>query len=84
MTNADKQLIIQDLQCKHGDWLIKYDKNLSYGICTQAWMERNLMISNLIEVLYRYNPRSTSNCLELTDINNIVCSLRELLVDCNC
>ena len=60
-TTATREKIIQDLQCKHADWLIKYDKELSYGgggLCAQQWVDRNLLISNLIEVVYRYQPYS--------------------------
>ena len=54
MTTADKTIIIQDLQCRYVSWLAKYNKALSYGTCPESWIQNNIMISNLISVVYRY------------------------------
>lgn len=54
MINADKTIIIQSLQIKHTEWLTDYNKALSLGICPESWAMTNIMISNLIRVIYGY------------------------------
>ncbi len=80
MTLDDKIKIIQDLQCRHLAWLSKYNKALSYGTCPDSWIQNNIMISNLIKVVYRYrlfddvvtNADSiTINLLDTTAIENL-------------
>jgi len=54
MIVADKTKIIQDLQCKHATWLVKYNTAISIGTCVSSWTEQNIIISNLIMPIYRY------------------------------
>lgn len=56
MLVSDKVKIIQDLQCKHASWLADYSNALSLGQCPESWIMNNIMISNMIKVLYRYTP----------------------------
>jgi hypothetical protein len=56
MIKADKIKIIQDLQCKHATWLDKFSSAVSTGTCVDKWHDKNILISNLIRVMYRYRP----------------------------
>lgn len=68
MTKEDKIKIIQDLQCKHADWLLNYDKALSLGTCVDTWVENNISINNFIRTIYRYKPFE----LEVTNADKVI------------
>jgi hypothetical protein len=80
MVTADKIKVIQDLQCRHLSWLSKYNKALSYGTCPDSWIQNNILISNLIKVIYRYRlfdepvtnaDMITINLAEITPLETI-------------
>jgi len=68
MIKADKIKIIQDLQCKHANWLFNYNKALSLSTCVETWIENNISISNFIETVYRYKPFE----LEVTNADKVI------------
>ena len=58
MIEAEKVKFIQDLQCKHSSWLVDFNMSLSIGQCVEKMYNDNIIISNLIRVLYSYTPFS--------------------------
>lgn len=56
MTTEDLTILIQNTQCRHASWAANFEKSLSLGLCTSKMYYDNIMISNYIEVMYRYEP----------------------------
>lgn len=64
MTGADKTKLIQYLQVEHSTWLAEFNNRLATAECVSAAHDKNIKISNLIKVLYRY--------LSFDDIDSLV------------
>lgn len=56
MTIDQKTTWIQYFQYLHSIWAEDFAKKLSLGQCVDTALENNVIISNLIEIFYRYKP----------------------------
>lgn len=88
MTLAQKNTWIAYLQHLHRNWLKLVEPKLSIGSCTAKIMKDNIIISSLLEVLYRVETyeegQDNLNCLsdeELCKIKNKIVSLTK---NCPC
>ena len=89
ITDAEKTLIIQHLQCRHKTWLVAFDNALSLGKCVEKNHLDNIMVTNLIDVVYRYVPSTEDvplaiNCITEDQLCDIICKVRNLTTECNC
>lgn len=84
MTNEEKNLIILDLQCKVAAWLTAFNTSLSFNKCPDKYNATSVQVTNLINVLYRFDFNLTTNCLTETDFCTIVNRIKVLLGNCNC
>jgi hypothetical protein len=55
MTQADKELIILDLQCKVASWLTALNSSLGLLKCVDNYKSTLVQVTNFIKVLYRYD-----------------------------
>lgn len=84
MTLEQKETWIAYIQYLHAQWLVKFENNLKTGNCVEASYKQNILISNLIALLYRVEPDQEFNCLTDDQICDIKNKLLELLKNCKC
>ena len=54
MIQETKIILIQDLQCRLANWLKELNKSIGLLKCTQKYFNTTSQITNLIDVIYRY------------------------------
>jgi hypothetical protein len=84
MTLEQKETWIAYIQSLHAEWLIKFENNLKIGSCVEESYKQNILISNLIALLYRVEPNQEHNCLTDEQICDVKNKLLELLKNCKC
>jgi len=84
MTIEQKETWIAYIQSLHAEWLVKFEKNLATGSCVEQSYNQNILISNLIALLYRVEPDQELNCLTDKQICDVKNKLLELLKTCKC
>jgi hypothetical protein len=89
MTTAEKTIILQDLQVSYAEWLVAFSNALSLGKCVEKLLQDNVVISNLIDVVYRYIPSDAAettitNCLTEEEVCEVINKIRILTDNCNC
>lgn len=85
MNITDKILIIQDLQCEYAIWLAEYNTALSLNMCPETWIMTNMLISNLLETVYRYVPFdatvTNADIVNLTVVEPITTETIDITID---
>lgn len=89
MTTAEKTIILQDLQVNYAEWLVAFSNALSLGKCVEKLLQDNVVISNLIDVVYRFIPSDASedtivNCLTEDELCAMINKIRLLTDNCTC
>ena len=89
MTTAEKTIILQDLQVSYAEWLVAFSNALSLGKCVEKLLQDNVVISNLIDVVYRFIPSDASedpivNCLTEDELCAVINKIRLLTDNCTC
>lgn len=59
MTKQQKETWVQYFQLLHSKWSVKFANNLSLGQCVDKSLEDNVIITNFIDLFYRYTPFDT-------------------------
>jgi len=83
MSPNQKRIWISHIQKLHSEWLVKFENNLKTGTCVEQSYNQNILISNLISILYRVES-TTNNCLTDEQICDVKNKLLELLKNCKC
>lgn len=81
MTLADKTIFIQYYQCKYSTWLNTFNKRLETGIVKPCDFTTNILVSNLIKVLYRFKAEGEDipECISEEEFCTVVNKLKSLL-----